>query len=73
LIARSTSIPTCPISSMSHARWSVPTAWWWVIVGAHDAGDLLDRRTRIGSVPDDRAKSEEAADRVLTLAKATIR
>ena len=41
--------------------------------GAHDAGDLLDRRTRIGLVPDDRAKSEGAADRALALAKATIR
>jgi glycerol-3-phosphate dehydrogenase len=41
--------------------------------GAHDAGDLLDRRTRIGLVPADRAKSEEAVDRALALAKATIR
>ncbi|MGW5419993.1 glycerol-3-phosphate dehydrogenase/oxidase [Streptomyces sp. NPDC003943] len=29
--------------------------------GALDTGDLLDRRTRVGLVPEDRAKAEEAA------------
>ena len=41
--------------------------------GAHDVDDLLDRRTRIGLVPADRARSEAAAQRALSLAKATIR
>jgi glycerol-3-phosphate dehydrogenase len=41
--------------------------------GAHDVDDLLDRRTRIGLVTSDRAKSEPAARRALDLAKATIR
>ena len=33
--------------------------------GAYDAGDLLDRRTRIGLVPADRTLAEAAAERVL--------
>ncbi|WP_405146623.1 glycerol-3-phosphate dehydrogenase/oxidase [Sphaerisporangium sp. NBC_01403] len=33
--------------------------------GALDAGDLLDRRTRIGLVPEDRASALPAAERVL--------
>ncbi|GAA1675915.1 glycerol-3-phosphate dehydrogenase/oxidase [Fodinicola feengrottensis] len=37
--------------------------------GAMTAGDLLDRRTRIGLVPADRAAAEEAAERAL---KATV-
>ncbi len=41
--------------------------------GAHDVDDLLDRRTRIGLVSTDRAKSETAARRALDLAKATVR
>jgi glycerol-3-phosphate dehydrogenase len=41
--------------------------------GAHDVDDLLDRRTRIGLVSSDRAKSETAARRALDLAKATVR
>jgi glycerol-3-phosphate dehydrogenase len=41
--------------------------------GAHDVADLLDRRTRVGLVSSDRAKSETAARRALELAKATVR
>jgi glycerol-3-phosphate dehydrogenase len=41
--------------------------------GAHDVDDLLDRRTRIGLVTSDRAKSEPAARRALDLAGAPIR
>jgi glycerol-3-phosphate dehydrogenase len=41
--------------------------------GAHDVDDLLDRRTRVGLVPADRARCEVAAKRALSLAKATIR
>jgi glycerol-3-phosphate dehydrogenase len=41
--------------------------------GAHDVDDLLDRRSRVGLVPDDRVKSERAAHRAFTLAKATVR
>jgi len=33
--------------------------------GALDVGDLLDRRTRIGLIPDDRARAEQAAARAL--------
>ncbi|MFF0750948.1 glycerol-3-phosphate dehydrogenase/oxidase [Streptomyces sp. NPDC004267] len=33
--------------------------------GALDTGDLLDRRTRVGLVPEDRAKAERAAREVL--------
>ncbi|MBB5630473.1 glycerol-3-phosphate dehydrogenase [Sphaerisporangium krabiense] len=33
--------------------------------GALDAGDLLDRRTRLGLVPEDRAVALPAAERVL--------
>ena len=33
--------------------------------GAADVADLLDRRTRIGLVPDDRARAVEAAEQVL--------
>lgn len=35
--------------------------------GAHDVGDLLDRRTRVGLVPADRAAAEPAAERALSL------
>ena len=35
--------------------------------GATDVGDLLDRRTRIGLVPADRALAEPAAERALQL------
>jgi glycerol-3-phosphate dehydrogenase len=41
--------------------------------GAHDVGDLLDRRTRVGLVAADRARSESVAERAFTLASATIR
>jgi glycerol-3-phosphate dehydrogenase len=41
--------------------------------GAHDIDDLLDRRTRVGLVPADRAAVEPAAHRAFTLARATIR
>jgi glycerol-3-phosphate dehydrogenase len=41
--------------------------------GAHDVGDLLDRRTRVGLVARDRAVCEPAARRALLLAKATVR
>lgn len=42
--------------------------WGATHEGALDAGDLLDRRTRVGLVPDDRARAEQAAHDVLTLA-----
>jgi glycerol-3-phosphate dehydrogenase len=35
--------------------------------GALDAGDLLDRRTRIGLVAADRRRAEPAADAVLAM------
>jgi len=35
--------------------------------GAHDVGDLLDRRTRVGLVPADRALAVPAAERALVL------
>ena len=35
--------------------------------GAHDVGDLLDRRTRVGLVPADRALAVPAAERALAL------
>jgi glycerol-3-phosphate dehydrogenase len=38
--------------------------------GAHDADDLLDRRTRVGLVAADRAVAEPLAKRALTLAAA---
>lgn len=38
--------------------------------GAHDVGDLLDRRTRTGLVPDDRARAVPAAERALALVAA---
>ncbi len=41
--------------------------------GAYDVDDLLDRRTRIGLVPTDRAAAEPAAHRALARARATIR
>ena len=41
--------------------------------GAADVDDLLDRRTRIGLVPADRALAVPAAERALALAAATRR
>ncbi len=41
--------------------------------GAHDAADLLDRRTRIGLVTDDRGRAEAAARRAVEIATAAIR
>jgi glycerol-3-phosphate dehydrogenase len=38
--------------------------------GAHDVADLLDRRTRVGLVPEDRALAVPAAERVLELVAA---
>jgi glycerol-3-phosphate dehydrogenase len=38
--------------------------------GAHDVGDLLDRRTRVGVVPADRALAVPAAERALALTAA---
>jgi glycerol-3-phosphate dehydrogenase len=38
--------------------------------GAHDVGDLLDRRTRVGLVPADRALAVPAAERALALTAA---
>ena len=38
--------------------------------GAHDVDDLLDRRTRVGLVPEDRAAAEPLARRALSLALA---
>ena len=32
MTARSTETPSGPISCANHGLWSVPTAWWWVIV-----------------------------------------
>ncbi|WP_183094674.1 glycerol-3-phosphate dehydrogenase/oxidase [Nocardioides stalactiti] len=37
--------------------------------GAADVGDLLDRRTRIGLIPADRARAVPAAERALSLAR----
>jgi glycerol-3-phosphate dehydrogenase len=37
--------------------------------GAHDVDDLLDRRTRVGLVPEDRAAAEPLARRALSLAR----
>ncbi|WP_439937580.1 glycerol-3-phosphate dehydrogenase/oxidase [Nocardia sp. N13] len=39
--------------------------------GAHDVDDLLDRRTRVGLVPADRAVAEPLAKRALTLVPAS--
>jgi glycerol-3-phosphate dehydrogenase len=41
--------------------------------GAHTVDDLLDRRTRVGLVPHDRALTEPSAHRAFTIAKATVR
>jgi glycerol-3-phosphate dehydrogenase len=41
--------------------------------GAHDVDDLLDRRTRIGLVADDRTAAEPAARRALALAQGAVR
>jgi glycerol-3-phosphate dehydrogenase len=38
--------------------------------GAGDVSDLLDRRTRVGLVPADRARALRAAERALVLARA---
>jgi len=35
--------------------------------GAADVGDLLDRRTRVGLIPADRARAVPAAERALSL------
>jgi glycerol-3-phosphate dehydrogenase len=40
--------------------------------GAHDVDDLLDRRTRVGLVPADRALAVPAAERALALAGARL-
>ena len=37
--------------------------------GAHDVDDLLDRRTRVGLVPEDRIAAEPLARRALSLAR----
>ena len=37
--------------------------------GAADVGDLLDRRTRVGLIPADRALAVPAAERALELAQ----
>ena len=39
--------------------------------GAVDVDDLLDRRTRVGLVPEDRAAAVPMAERALALARAT--
>jgi glycerol-3-phosphate dehydrogenase len=41
--------------------------------GAHDVGDLLDRRTRVGLVAADRALAEDAARRALAVTRAHLR
>ncbi len=41
--------------------------------GAHDVGDLLDRRTRVGLVPADRTAAVPAAERALALVSASLR
>ncbi len=41
--------------------------------GAHDVGDLLDRRTRVGLVGADRVTAEPAAERAIALAAAALR
>jgi glycerol-3-phosphate dehydrogenase len=41
--------------------------------GAYDVGDLLDRRTRVGLVPADRAAAVPAAERALEIASAWSR
>jgi glycerol-3-phosphate dehydrogenase len=41
--------------------------------GAHDVADLLDRRTRLGLVADDRGHAEPAAHRACALARSTVR
>ena len=42
--------------------------WGVTHEGALDVDDLLDRRTRVGLVPEDRAAAEEAAEEALNLA-----
>jgi glycerol-3-phosphate dehydrogenase len=37
--------------------------------GAHDVGDLLDRRTRVGLVAEDRAVAQPVAERAIALAR----
>ncbi len=37
--------------------------------GAHDVADLLDRRTRVGLIPSDRARAVPAAERALALTR----
>ncbi len=44
--------------------------WGVTHEGALDVGDLLDRRTRVGLVPDDRAAAGPAAERALSLSAA---
>jgi glycerol-3-phosphate dehydrogenase len=41
--------------------------------GAHDVGDLLDRRTRVGLVSGDRARAEAAAGTALEIAVPSLR
>jgi glycerol-3-phosphate dehydrogenase len=41
--------------------------------GAHDVADLLDRRTRVGLVAEDRAAAEPLARRALSVAAAVAR
>ncbi|MDN5745389.1 MAG: glycerol-3-phosphate dehydrogenase, partial [Nocardioidaceae bacterium] len=53
-------------------RPTVATVWAELFFGithegAADVGDLLDRRTRIGLVPDDRAAALPAAERALAV------
>ncbi len=40
--------------------------------GAHDVDDLLDRRTRVGLVPEDRERARPAAERALELGRAFL-
>jgi glycerol-3-phosphate dehydrogenase len=42
--------------------------WGVTHEGALDVGDLLDRRTRVGLVPSDRAAAESAAHEALAAA-----
>jgi glycerol-3-phosphate dehydrogenase len=56
--------PGCPVT-MAELLWAVTRE------GALDVDDLLDRRTRIGLVPADRARAEPAAREALHLAGVT--
>jgi hypothetical protein len=61
LTARSTSIPSSPISAPIQSRWSTPTAWWWVIEApraaiASQAARLAARQRSSGSSPSGAAK-----------------